>query len=41
MMRVKPYPQFVPLFRMDGLEGTEDGGFYVNEEEGQETGSED
>ena len=24
---VKPYPQFAPLFRMDGMEETEDGCF--------------
>jgi site-specific DNA recombinase len=37
---VKPYPPFVPLFRMDGLIEKE-GCFYVDEEEGQEAGSED
>ena len=35
---VKPYPPFVPLFRMDGLSEKE-GCFYVDEEE-QEAGSE-
>jgi hypothetical protein len=30
---VKPYPPFVPLFRMDGLEEKEDGFFYPTEEE--------
>ena len=29
---VKPYPQFAPLFRMDGLEEREDGCFYWKEE---------
>jgi len=29
---VKPYPPFVPLFRMDGLEEKEDGCFYPEEE---------
>jgi hypothetical protein len=28
---VKPYPPFVPLFRMDGLEEKEDGCFYYEE----------
>ena len=28
---VKPYPPFVPLFRMDGLEEKEDGCFYCEE----------
>ena len=36
---VKPYPQFGPLFRMDGLKEKE-GCFYVREEE-QETGPTD
>jgi hypothetical protein len=36
---VKPYPQFVPLFRMDGLEEREDGCFYSKEE--QEVGPTD
>jgi hypothetical protein len=35
---VKPWPPFVPLFRMDGLSEKE-GCFYVDEEEGQEAGS--
>jgi hypothetical protein len=30
---VKPYPPFVPLFRLDGLEEKEDGCFYPREEE--------
>ena len=30
---VKPYPPFVPLFRMDGLEVKEDGLFYPTAEE--------
>ena len=30
---VKPYPEFVPLFRLDGLEESEDGCFYYREEE--------
>jgi hypothetical protein len=29
---VKPYPPFVPLFRMDGLEEKEDGCFYPAED---------
>jgi hypothetical protein len=29
---VKPYPPFVPLFRMDGLEEKEDGCFYLAKE---------
>ena len=29
---VKPYPPFVPLFRMDGLEEKEDGCFYPGED---------
>jgi len=36
---VKPYPQFAPLFRMDGME-EDDGCFYWNEE-GQEAGPTD
>jgi hypothetical protein len=32
LMCVKPYPPFVPLFRMDGLEEKEDGCFYSTEE---------
>ena len=36
---VKPYPQFAPLFRMDGLEEMEDECFY-HEEEGTEARSE-
>jgi hypothetical protein len=30
---VKPYPQFVPLFRMDGMEEREDGCFYYRDKE--------
>jgi hypothetical protein len=30
---VKPFPPFVPLFRMDGLEKREDGCFYCEDEE--------
>jgi hypothetical protein len=30
---VKPYPPFVPLFRMDGLEERKDGCFYYEEDE--------
>jgi hypothetical protein len=37
---VKPYAEFAPLFRMDGLEEREDGCFYYKEQE-QEAGSED
>ena len=36
---VKPYTQFAPLFRMDGLEEKEDGCFYVRGED-HEAGSE-
>ena len=36
---VKPYPQFAPLFRMDGMEEKEDGCFYYEEE--QEVGPTD
>jgi len=38
---VKPWPQFAPLFRMDGLEEREDGCFYCGEEGNEEAGSED
>jgi hypothetical protein len=34
---VKPYPPFVPLFRMDGLEEKEDGCFYPTEEVGSQS----
>jgi hypothetical protein len=30
---VKPYPQFVSLFRVDGLEEKEDGCFHYEEEQ--------
>ena len=30
---VKPYPQFAPLFRMDGMEVSTDGCFYYREED--------
>ena len=30
---VKPYPQFAPLFRMDGMEEREDGCFYYEEKD--------
>jgi site-specific DNA recombinase len=33
---IKPYPDFAPLFRMDGLEERETGVFYVREEAGSE-----
>jgi hypothetical protein len=36
---VKPHPPFVPLFRMDGLEETEDGCFYCEEDEEARTKS--
>ena len=36
---VKPWPQFAPLFRLDGLE-ERDGCFYDSEGKGQEAGSE-
>ena len=29
---VKPYPQFAPLFRMDGMEEKSDGCFYYDQE---------
>jgi len=33
---MKPYPQFAPLFRMDGMEEKEDGCFYYDERAGPE-----
>jgi len=33
VVAVKPWPSFVPLFRMDGLEEREEGVFYVRETE--------
>jgi hypothetical protein len=33
LVSVKPYPQFVPLFRMDGLEEKEDGRFYLRKDQ--------
>jgi len=33
---VKPYPQFAPLFRMDGMEKKNDGCFHYDEEAGPE-----
>ena len=33
---VRPYPQFAPLFRMDGMEESEDGCFYYDKEAGPE-----
>jgi hypothetical protein len=38
LVRVKPYPPFVPLFRMDGLEESDNGYFYFKED--AEAGSE-
>jgi len=37
---LKPYPQFAPLFRMDGMEEREDGCCYYREED-EEAGPED
>ena len=36
LVSVKPWPQFAPLFRMDGMEEREDGCFYYDKEAGPE-----